>query len=153
MILRSLFVISIALISVANGVISVDALARCVMSEAWISNKAEQIAIGFACQRNRKHASNQRPTVAITRLAEDILRWKIPDPTGEANHWYSPFSMPKDAQSSQCKRPVGTGIMDCSGGLESVCGSRKNYKPNWAIASKQIRVSNVRDCYYKFFKL
>jgi hypothetical protein len=123
------------------------------MSEASIGNKAEQIAVGFACQRNADHASNQSPTTAIIQLANDILGGKIKDPTKGADHWYSPFSMPKETQSSLCKRPVGTGIMNCNGGLESACGITKNYKPDWAASNKQVTILGVRDCYFKFFKL
>jgi hypothetical protein len=56
------------------------------MSEASIGNKAEQIAVGFACQRNADHASNQSPTTAIIQLANDILGGKIKDPTKGADH-------------------------------------------------------------------
>jgi hypothetical protein len=153
MFLRSLFICSIAFIGITNGAITVDALARCIMSEASIGNKVEQTAIGFACQRNSNHASNQSPTSAITQLAKDILAGKVSDPTQGANHWYSPSSMPKETQSSQCSKPIGTGNMDCSGGLESACGTTKNYKPSWATSNKQVTISGVRDCYYKFFKL
>jgi hypothetical protein len=153
MFLRSFFILSITLIGVTHGAMTVNALARCIMSEASIGNKAEQTAIGFACQRNSNHASNQSPTAAITQLAKDILDGKIKDPTQGANHWYSPSSMPKETQSSLCKKPVGTGVMDCGGGLESACGTTKNYKPSWATASNQVTISGVRDCYFKFFKL
>jgi hypothetical protein len=152
MFLRSLLIFSLALIGVTDGAMSVDALARCIMSEASVGNTIEKTAIGFACQRNSNHASNQNPTPAITQLAKDILAGKVSDPTEGANHWYSPRSMPKESQSSLCKKPVGTGIMDCSGGLETVCGTTKNYKPSWATADRQIIISGVRDCYYKFFK-
>ncbi|CAF1467458.1 unnamed protein product [Rotaria sordida] len=123
------------------------------MSEASIGNRAERIAIGFACQRNRNHATNQSPTSSITQLAKDILAGEIDDPTDGANHWYSPRSMPKESQSSLCSPPVGTGRMDCSGGLENACGSTKNYKPKWATAERQVTIPDVRDCYFKFFKL
>lgn len=132
---------------------SVDALARCIMSEASIGNKAEQTAIGFACQRNSNHASNQSPTVVITQLAKDILDGKMKDPTKGANHWYSPSKMPKEAESTRCKKPIGSGVMDCGGQLETVCGNAKTYKPSWATSTKQILIPDVRDCYFKFFKL
>jgi hypothetical protein len=132
---------------------SVNNLARCIMSEASIGNRAEQTAIGFACQRNRNHASNQRPTADVTQLAKDILNGKINDPTQGADHWYSPRSMPRETQKTRCKKPVGTGVMDCDGGLESVCGGGKNYKPRWATESRKITIPNVRDCNYKFFNL
>lgn len=153
MFLRYLFVVSIALIGVTNGAMTIDALARCIMSEASIYSKAEQTAIGFACQRNSNHAKNQTPTPAIIQLAKDILAGSITDPTQGANHWYSPYSMPKQSESSKCKKPIGSGNMDCSGGLESVCSREKNYKPSWAVASKQVIIAGVRDCYFKFFKL
>lgn len=153
MLLRFLLIVSIVFVGITDGAMTVNALARCIMSEASIYNRAEQTAIGFACQRNRIHASNQSPTNAIIQLAKDILGGKISDPTRGANHWYSPHSMPKQSQSSLCKRPVGKGIMDCNGGLETVCGTTKNYKPNWAAASKQVSIPGVRDCYFKFFKL
>ena len=153
MFLRSLFIVSIVSIGATNGEMSVDALARCIMSEASIGNKVEQTAIGFACQRNSNHASNQNPTSAVTQLAKDILGRKVIDPTNGANHWYSPSSMPKESQSSKCKKPIGSGVMDCGGGLESACGNTKNYRPTWAAASKQVIISGVRECYYKFYKL
>jgi hypothetical protein len=78
---------------------------------------------------------------------------KVNDPRKGANHWYSPFSMPKETQSSRCTKPVGTDVMDCGGGLESACGTAQNYKPGWAMTSKQATIPGVRDCYYKFFKL
>ncbi len=152
MFLRCLLIFSLTLIGITNGAMSVDALARCIMSEASIGNKVEQTAIGFACQRNSNHASNQNPTASITQLAKDILAGKVQDPTEGANHWYSPRSMPKETQSQLCKEPVGTGIMDCSGGLENACGTTENYKPSWATANRQIVIPGVRDCYYKFFK-
>ena len=154
MLLHSLFIFSITLFGLTiGGAISVDDLARCIMSEASIGNKAEQTAIGFACQRNTNHAKNQSPTATIIQLAKDILAGKVVDPTKGANHWYSPRSMPKETESSKCKSPIGRGSMDCSGGLENACGTTKNYKPSWATASKQVTIADVRDCYYKFFKL
>ncbi|CAF4011138.1 unnamed protein product [Adineta steineri] len=136
-----------------NGAMNVDGLARCIMSEASIGNSIEQTAIGFACQRNLKHASNQRPTPKITQLAKDILEGRVHDPTRGANHWYSPYSMPKENEKSKCKRPIGTGHMDCRGGLEQACDGKKNYKPSWANSNKQVDIPDVRACRYKFFKL
>ena len=153
MFLRFLLVISIVSVGVTDGAMTVNALARCITSEASVYNSLEQIAIGFACQRNRNHASNQNPPAVITQLAKDILGGKIRDPTRGANHWYSPYSMPEERQSSLCKRPIGKGNMDCNGGLEAVCDNKKTYKPRWALASKQVFISGVRDCYFKFFKL
>ncbi|CAF1031799.1 unnamed protein product [Adineta steineri] len=97
---------------------NVDALARCIMSEASTGNRNEQIAISFACQRNRNHASNQRPTPSVIKLAQDILAGKINDITNGAKQWYSPRSMPSEAQKIRCKKSVGIGRMDSNGGLE-----------------------------------
>lgn len=133
--------------------ISVDALARCIMSEASIGTQEEKIAIGFACQRNRNHAGNQSPSAAVTQLARNILAGRIRDPTGGANHWYSPRSMPKETQKSLCRSPIGRGNMDCRGGLESVCSSGRNYKPSWAAGRTHISIAGVRDCFFKFYRL
>ncbi|CAF1461187.1 unnamed protein product [Adineta steineri] len=123
------------------------------MSEASIGNSIEQTAIGFACQRNLKHASNQRPTPKITQLAKDILEERVHDPTRGANHWYSPYSMPKENEERKCKQPIGTGHTDCRGGLEQACDGKKNYKPSWANSNKQVVIPGMRPCRYKFFKL
>lgn len=133
--------------------LGLTARGRCIMSEAPHGNRPEQIAIGFACERNPNHASGKFPNAAVTRLAQDIGAHRISDPTQGANRWYSPESMPKEADKVRCTKPVGSGAIDCSGGLESVCGTTKNYKPGWAAASKQVNMSGVRHCNFKFFKL
>ncbi|CAF1016685.1 unnamed protein product [Adineta steineri] len=143
----------ITFISVTHGAMDVNALARCIMSEASTGNRNEQIAIGFACQRNRNHASNQPPTYNVTKLAQDILARKINDTTNGANHWYSPRSMPNETQRFRCKKPIGTGHMDCNGGLEKSCEKSRNYKPGWAKNRNPVYIPNVRDCYFKFFLL
>ncbi|CAF0965563.1 unnamed protein product [Adineta steineri] len=143
----------VSFISVTHGAMDVNALARCIMSEASTGNRNEQIAIGFACQRNRNHASNQPPTYNVTKLAQDILAGKINDITNGANHWYSPRSMPSEAEKPRCKKPFGAGRMDCNGGLEKSCGKSRNYKPGWAKNRNPVYIPNVRDCYFKFFLL
>ncbi len=70
----------------------VNTLARCIMSEAAMGNRIEQIAIGFACFRNRN------PLPGVVRLAQDILSGRISDPTKGANRWYSPVAMPNQMQ-------------------------------------------------------
>lgn len=125
---------------------SKENVALAIMSEASIGNKEEQIAVGFACQRNSKHAKNQTPTKAILDLAEKIVNGTISDPTKGANHWYSPRSMPKEGQETKG--------YDVKGGLEQVEGvSKKNYKPGWADSKKEVHIAGVRPAYFKFFKI
>lgn len=139
------------------------------MSEASIGNRSEQIAIGFACQRNRAHASGQVPTEAIKKLAEDIglfltsvlrmpyfqifflVKGLIADPTNGADHWYSPRSMPMEDEAYKCKPQ---GLFDCGGGLEQVQGlPKKNYKPRWADEKKKVVIPGVREAYFKFYAI
>jgi hypothetical protein len=152
MILRSLFIFSIVLIGIIDGIVDVNTLARCIMSEASFGTRIEQTAIGFACLRNRNHASNQHPTPAVTQLARNILSGRANDLTKGANRWYSPLSMPNRMQRSRCKIPFGGGMMDCNGGLENACGPAGNYKPNWAKDRHQIIIPGVRSCYFKFYR-
>ncbi|CAF1134308.1 unnamed protein product [Adineta steineri] len=49
---------------------------------------------------------------------QDILAGKINDITNGANNSYSPRSMSSEAQKIRCKKSIGTGRMDCNGGLE-----------------------------------
>ncbi|CAF0853622.1 unnamed protein product [Adineta steineri] len=60
---------------------------------------------------------------------QDIIAGKINDITNGANHRYSPRSMPSEAQKLRCKKSIGTGRMDCNGGLERSCEKSQNYKP------------------------
>jgi len=87
---------TIGFLGVTNAAMSVDALARGIMSDASIDKKTGQTAIGFACQRNSNHASNQRSTAAaVTELAKNIFVGKVNNPTKKVNDRYSPYSMPK----------------------------------------------------------
>lgn len=81
------------------------------------------------------------------------MKGKVSDPSQEVNHWYPPFAMPKETESTMCTSPVGNGPLNCGGGLENVCGTIQNYIPGWAVPSKQVNITGVRDCYYKFFIL
>lgn len=51
MCLRAVLVFSIAFIGVTNAM-SINYLARCIMSETSNGNEVEQTIMGFACQRN-----------------------------------------------------------------------------------------------------
>ena len=119
------------------------------MSEAggeYYATKEEQVAIGYASQRNPKHVSSTASTRAVQDIADDIVGGKIPDNTEGANHWYSPNKMPKEGDSC-----AG---FDCGGGLEQTPGlSKKNYKPSWAKEDKYIDISGVRPGHLKFYKL
>ncbi len=153
MFLHSLFVFSIALISITNEAVDVDQLARYIMTEGAIGNRAEQIAIGFACQQNPNCASDKDPTPVVTQLAAYILEGRIYDPTNGANRWFSPTRMPKESQKSLCRDPIGSGILDCDGGLQVSCGITERYRPGWATPDKQVNIRGVRNCSYRFFKL
>ncbi|CAF1448858.1 unnamed protein product [Didymodactylos carnosus] len=143
----------LAVIVTSSAKMSAYDLGRCIMSEGSIGYLAEKTALAFVCQRNSKHARNQEPSTAVLNLAKRVLAGKIPDLTKGASHWYSPRSMPSSAQKSKCSPPIGTGNMDCRGGLESVCSpSVKSYKPSWATRG-YIEISGVRPCYFKFHKL
>ena len=154
MILRSLLIVSIALVGIINGLMDVQTLARCIMSEAAIGNRIEQTAIGFGClrNRNRNRVSHRYPSPAVNQLARDILIGRANDPTKGANRWYSPVSMPNRMQRSRCNIPFGAGAEDCNGGLENVCGPAGNYKPNWAKDRYQVIIPGVRSCYFKFYR-
>ena len=153
MLLRLALVLTMILIKTINGNLGLTALGRCIMSEASTGNRAEQIAMGFACQRNANHASNKFPIASVTRIAQDIHAGRISDPTQGANRWYSPNLMPKENERFKCKSPIGSGNIDCNGGLENICANMKNYKPSWAVEKKFISIKDVRSCYFKFYKI
>ena len=153
MFLRFVVILATVLISTTHGKLGISALARCIMAEAPLGNKVEQTAIGFACPRNPNHGSNRNPYTYMIRVAQDINAGRVSDPSKEANRWYSPYSMPKEAESAKCKQPIGKGTVDCGGGLENPCGTTKNYKPSWVVSNKQVTVAGARDCYYKLFKM
>ena len=122
-----------------------QAIAKAIMSEASIGNQAEQIAIGFASQRNSNHATNQVPSASVLALAESIVRGEVVDNSGGATHWYSPRSMPKEGDETKG--------FDVGGGLEQTTGlSKKNYRPKWASTMTHVAIDGVRDQYFKFYK-
>lgn len=133
-------------------------LAKIIMSEASVGNEVERRSVGFTVinrmKRNHKtkvksvwgaYAHNQAPTQSIKKLAEDILKGSVSDPTQGCTHYYSPRSMPKEGDDV-------TGF-DIGGGLEQVENlSRKNYAPSWALTFIYVNINGVRPTYYKFFK-
>ena len=110
-----------------------------------IGNRNDQIVVGWICgMRNRPCAAAAgNPGQNYINLARDICEGRIPDPTGGANHFYSPYSMPKEGEGHKCK-PRGN--YDCAGGLEKVPGmSTKTYKPGWATTNTFVSVPGTRD--------
>ncbi|CAF1167122.1 unnamed protein product [Adineta steineri] len=153
MLVRFIFIYTVAIIGVTTNGLGLTQLGRCIMSESASGNRAEHIAMGFACSRNPNHLSNIFPNPDITRIAQDINAHRLSDPTQGANRWYSPRLMPQESESAKCRGPIGSGSIDCGGGLETHCGTSRNYKPSWATADKYIVIGDVRPCYYKFYKI
>ncbi len=150
---------AVALAPIAASPRNVRDLATLLMSEASVGNTQERISVGWTVLNRlmdsrdsqvssvfRHYATNQAPTPALEDLARQLLRGEIPDPTGGADHFYSPRSMPKAGEST-----VG---FDTAGGLEGpVAGlDQPNYRPGWAAAFDYAQIPGVREAYYKFYR-
>ena len=137
---------------------NVHTLAGILQSEASVGNVSEQSAVGWTVlnrmMRNGTervsdvagaYSTTQPPTAGMLRLAEDLLKGNISDPTDGATHFYSPRRMPKEGQTT-------TGF-DVGGGLELVPPLKeKNYRPSWAAAFMPAIVSDTRPHVYKFHR-
>ena len=150
-------------ISSLNTVQNIADLATVIMSEASVGNNTERTCVGFTVInrmiRNgktsvkdvwRAYAHNQSATEAIKTLAGELLKGGVADPSGGCTHYYSPRGMPGETADATKLKGYDTG-----GGLETVPGHGKTYKPSWAAAANftYVAVPDVREWYFKFFRV
>lgn len=144
-------------------------LAKAIMSEASIGTQEEQVAVGWTMLNRLEggkfgdniedivrggYVYNQEPTQEIVVLAKDLLERRIGDPTAGATYFFSPISMPKEGEEYKCKPPLGSGVMNCNGGLHEVPGIIKRvYFPSWAKTLEWIGdLHNVRRTHFMFYR-
>lgn len=91
------------------------------------------------------YAHSREPTSADLSLAEDVLTCSVADNSAGATHYYSPYSMPKEGDS--------TGGYNVGGGLEKVPGlSERNYRPDWSRTMIRAYVVGPQQKFFKFYR-
>jgi hypothetical protein len=150
---------------------NVELLARVLMSEASIGTDAERKAVGLTVINRMEaahtkrvskivkvggfyhYAIDQDPTLypEYARLAEQLLTGQIEDFTNGATHFFSPYSMPKEGES--------TAGFDCEGGYSRYRNPFSNIAemvctPGWSTALEYVYLSdrNIRPYYYEFYR-
>lgn len=139
-------------------------MARVMESEARGVNDEAMIVVGWALmnrmiRNNRLHvhevwsgfAHSHGAGTGSLKLAEDVLRGTIPDPTDGVTHFYTPNRMPKKGDDTHGR--------DVQGGLEQVPGVLgpdnrpiQNYRPGWANSFIQKHVPSVPELQFKFYE-
>lgn len=145
-------------------------LARVLISESSIGNEAERQAVGLTVINRMKqrqtdkvsdvvqvngfyhYAIDQDPLLypEYAELAQKLLNGQISDFTEGATHFFSPYSMPKEGDS--------TANFDCDGGLVRYKSPRTSRQirvctPSWSRTLRYVNLQTrgIRPFFFEFY--
>ncbi|WP_081472591.1 cell wall hydrolase [Komagataeibacter europaeus] len=146
---------------------NIEDLGRIIASEARGSNETAQLMVGWTVinRMKRRHlrsvsvvwqhnnyAHNHPATTISRRIAESLLSGQARDISQGATLFYSPLSMPKEGDTNLHGFDIGSGLESVDGVRDRSGKPIRNYVPGWAQDGRRVRVFNVPEKEFKFYR-
>ncbi|WP_204368392.1 hypothetical protein, partial [Komagataeibacter europaeus] len=95
---------------------------------------------------------NHPATTISRRIAESLLSGQARDISQGATLFYSPLSMPKEGDTNLHGFDIGSGLESVDGVRDRSGKPIRNYVPGWAQDGRRVRVFNVPEKEFKFYR-
>ena len=101
---------------------------------------------------HNNYAHTYPGTFISRRIAEDILAGKARDISQGATHFYSPRSMPKEGDTHLSGTDIGGGLEEVPGVTGPHGRAVRNYRPGWVKYYHSIRIPQIKENEFKFYR-
>lgn len=102
--------------------------------------------------QHNNYAHNHPATTISRRIAESLLSGQARDISQGATLFYSPLSMPKEGDTNLHGFDIGSGLESVDGVRDRSGKPIRNYVPGWAQDGRRVRVFNVPEKEFKFYR-